>query len=136
MSEESVKEFEDIPGTKLYLVTKGPENQLFGIFSDRKILMKALQFSGLDGCFIKGESRNKKVSGNTIAEDCVHNRKTCKIWNEKGLAYRIGFYETDHINPKFLHAASVLPETSVPQNKEEKKQLSVGSYKIQELQLE
>ena len=59
---EQITDWENITGSRFYLVTKGPGNLILGIFSNRQKLMQALTFSGLDECYIRGTRKNKEVN--------------------------------------------------------------------------
>ena len=86
-------------------MTKGPENLILGIFSNRQKLMQALTFSGLEGCYIRGTRKNKEVNDGTIGDEVVYHKRRCDIYCEDEIAYRIGLYGVNHMNPKFIEEA-------------------------------
>lgn len=89
-------------GSRVYFVTKGEENLLLGIFTNRQKLMQALKYSGLEGCVIRGQRKDREVNDSTIGDEVVFHKRRCDIYNGDKIAYRVGLYYLNNMNPKFI----------------------------------
>ena len=116
---EQITDWENTTGSRFYLVTKGPENLILGIFSNRQKLMQALTFSGLEGCYIRGTRKNKEVNDGTIGDEVVYHKRRCDIYCEDEIAYRIGLYGVNHMNPKFIEEAKQRIKSAKVENEKE-----------------
>lgn len=88
---------------RLYLVSHGENHQLFGVFSNRKKLMEALNYHGLEGCYIKGAQKNKEVNSSTISVEHVYYNRICDIHNKEGtIEYRVHQFYVNCMAPAFL----------------------------------
>lgn len=101
-----VKEWKNSQGgSRVYFVTKGEKNILLGIFTNRQKLMQALLFSGLEGCVIHGARKDKDVNDSTIGDELVFRKKRCDIYRGDEIAYRVGLYYLNNMNPAFIEEA-------------------------------
>jgi len=125
-----VKEWKNSQGgSRVYFVTKGEKNMLLGIFTNRQKLMQALLFSGLEGCVIHGPRKDKEVNDSTIGDEVVFRKKRCDIYRGDKIAYRVGLYYLNNMNPTFIDEA-------IKRNKEESSSTSENvEYERQELPL-
>lgn len=92
-------------GTRVYFVTKGSNNTLLGIFTNRQKLMQALEYSGIDGCIIHGPRKDKEVTDGTIGDEVVFRKRRCDIYRGEEIAYRVGLYYLNNLNPEFIKKA-------------------------------
>lgn len=100
--------WENKPNDRFYLVIKS-NDILVGIFSNRVVLNEALQFTGIEDCYIKGKLKNKKVNDSTIGDELANNKKFCKVLHkdengEEKCAYRIWEIQKNNINPKLIES--------------------------------
>lgn len=95
-----IKKWENVQGQRFYLVEKS--GRLLGIFSNRKKLFEALNFSGIENCCIHGKRKNKEVNDSTIGDELIANDKFCKIWRGEEVAFRVWEIGLNHINPEII----------------------------------
>lgn len=94
--------WENSPGPRFYIAEMS--GQLVGIFSNRKKLFEALNFSGLEGCCVHGKRKEKEVTSGSIGGELDTNNKFCKIWRGDKVAFRIWEIGLNHLNPKIIEA--------------------------------
>lgn len=88
---------------RVYVAVK--QGELLGVFSNRKILLGALQQSGVpENAFIKGARMNKSVSVSSVANG--FNNKVLNIYHindngEEYLLYRVWELTFNKLNPKY-----------------------------------
>lgn len=89
---------------RVYVAVK--QGELLGVFSNRKILLGALQQSGVpQNAYIKGVRLNKEVSVSSVANG--FNNKLLNIYctNDEGqeyLLYRVWEVTLNKLNPKYI----------------------------------
>ena len=89
---------------RVYVATRYGE--LLGVFSNRKILLGALQQTGIpDNAYIKGARTNKAVSVSSIANG-FFNRTLNIYYNDENdnpiLIYRVWEITYNRLNPKYI----------------------------------
>lgn len=64
---------EESEGKRIYIVTTKVEEKdfVFGIFTNRKIMLEQMNKIGLKQCYIKGARKNKQISPQSIATGFV-----------------------------------------------------------------
>lgn len=93
---------------RVYVASKqNNKGELLGVFSNRKILLGALEQVGIpDNAYIKGIRSNKPVSVSSVANGFVN--KALNIYytdddNNEILLFRVWEITQNRLNPKYIH---------------------------------
>lgn len=100
---------------RVYVASKqNNKGELLGVFSNRKILLGALEQVGIpDNAYIKGIRSNKPVSVSSVANGFVN--KALNIYytdddNNEILLFRVWEITQNRLNPKYIHQKNKIGE--------------------------